>query len=158
MRTCQFALVSLISIAGCTSQVRLPVDLTSEPTPAEWNVPTKALFRVSNSHGAPLGMFILELTTVRAETCIAGTWLRAKPIASDLKVLDLAQWWSNESLTPSYQIAGRLLDVQLNGGRICDNYVQVRAELTPEGGKGVLESGGIFGGGRYGRVSVERLQ
>ena len=152
------ALIPFVFLAGCASQLTLPDNLTSEPTPAEWQVPAKALFRVVDSRGSPLGTFTLELTTAPADTCIAGTWLRAKPIASDLKVFDLNQWWRDESLAPSYQIAGRFLNVQLNGGHLCDDYFQVRAELTQQGGNGILESGGMFGGERYGSVSLERLQ
>jgi hypothetical protein len=158
MRVGLIATVCFVLIWGCAAEVRLPSDLASKPTPAEWKIPMKALFRVSDSRGMPLGTFTLELTAIPTDTCIAGTWLRAKPIASDLKIVDLSRWWSDESLTPSYQIVGQRLDVQLNGGRICDSYTEVRAELTPEGAKGVLESGGIFRGDRYGDVVVERLQ
>ena len=158
MRVGLTATVSFVLICGCAAEVRLPPDLASKPTPAEWKIPTKALFRVSDSHGMLLGTFTLELTAIPADTCIAGKWLRADPIATDLKVVDLSRWWSDESLTPSYQIVGQLLDVQLNGGRICDDYTQVRAALTPEGAKGVLEAGGIFRGDRYGNVIVERLR
>jgi hypothetical protein len=151
MRVTPIAVALLILVSGCA-------DLAYEPTPVEWKIPTKALFRVSDTHGVPVGTFTLELTAEPAETCIAGSWLRAKPIASDLKILDLASWWSHESLAPSYQISGRLLSVQLNGGNICDDYVEVTAKLAPQGAKGVLQSGGMFGGDRYGHVVVERLQ
>jgi hypothetical protein len=97
------------------------------------------------------------LTNQPAKTCIAGSWYAAEPISAALSVLDLNSWWRDSGLKPSYQIVGRILEVQLNGGNVCDNYVEVIAELTDAGGIGVMQEDGIFGGGKYGDVVIELL-
>jgi hypothetical protein len=96
------------------------------------------------------------MTDVPAHTCIAGEWFEAKPIASDLTVVDLRSWWKNKDMAPAYQVSGQLMTVELNGGQLCDAYTEVQAELLETGARGFLEAGGIFGGTRYGRVIVEK--
>jgi len=115
------------------------------------------LFEAFDRKGKSLGTFMLKLTSEPARTCIDGNWFKATPISSDLKVWDLAQWWSDSTLAPTYQIAGRLLTVELNGGRLCDDYPEVRAELSDGGAHGVFESGGIVHGAPYGEVVISRV-
>jgi hypothetical protein len=111
-------------------------------------------FRVSDQHGKPLGSFTLELTSDPARTCLGGEWRKAIPRAADLAVPELSRWWKDEAEWPAYQITGRLLDVELNGGEVCDDYITVLAELRDADARGFLESSGLGGSTRLGIVTV----
>jgi hypothetical protein len=70
-------------------------------------------FTVFDSGHQSQGSFVLELTREPASTCIAGTWFKARPVSSELKVvgIDLSTWWMDPGLYPSYSIDGRLMTV-----------------------------------------------
>jgi hypothetical protein len=112
-----------------------------------------------------VGSFVIELTGEPARTCIAGTWFKARPVFSDLKVVgfDLSEWWKDPSLYPSYSIEGRLMTVELNGGKICDAYPEVEAELGKRVALGFLQWGGplkyvgIYARDKDGRVLIQKL-
>src|SRR5262249_19700351 len=127
------ASVLLVLIAGCASEADLPSGLTTQATPAEWVTASIVDFRVTDARGKSLGSFVLEFTREPAQPCIDGEWFRARPKASDLA--DLNAWWKDEALWPAYTIQGRLLNVELNGGRLCDSYFSVRAQIDPAGGQ-----------------------
>jgi hypothetical protein len=119
-------------------------------------------FTVFDSRHQSLGSFAIELTDEPASTCIGGlTWLKARPVSSELKVvgIDLTTWWKDPSLYPSYSIDGRFMMVELNGGAICDDYIEVAAQLGARVGRGVLQgdSVGMPRPDRYGRVLIEKL-
>jgi hypothetical protein len=154
MRVCAVPLFLLVLASGCASEAQLPPGLTTEATPEVWASGLTAAFRVADARGRPLGFFVLELTRERAQPCIAGEWFRAKPKVAELAVFDLDSWWQDETLLPAYRIQGRLLTVELNGGRLCDNYFTVLAQVDATGGQGYLDSTGIFGGTRYGSVVI----
>jgi hypothetical protein len=154
MRACSVLLFLLVLASGCASQAQLPPGLAAEATPKEWTGAPTAAFRVINARGKPLGFFVLELTQERAEPCLGGDWFKAKPKVSDLAIFDLDSWWQDEALWPAYQIQGRILDVELNGGQLCDNYLTVLAQIDATGGHGHLDSSGLFRGKRYGSVVI----
>jgi hypothetical protein len=157
MRSGYVAFILAGGAVGCGSQTTLRANLPARQTPLQWTNPATVRFDVFDSKKASMGTFTLRLTTEPAKTCIAGDWFRAEPIDSNLRVLNLTQWWSDKSMTPSYQITGRLLTVELNGGGLCDAYTEVRAEISEDGGRGFLATGGIFGGSTYGNVVIRRL-
>ena len=143
-----------VLLVGCAADRAMPSDLTAQTTPAQWTSAAALEVTVSDASGKALGSFKIALTREPAKTCLGGTWLKATPIASDLATPDLAAWWRDESLWPAYQIAGRRLDIELNGGGLCDAYVSVLAELHETEGRGHLESSGLGGATRHGSVLV----
>jgi hypothetical protein len=152
------AALSLL-ITACNSVVTTAEGPGNEPTPAQWAAPSILRFRVLDANARSLGTFVIELTSEPAPTCISGTWFKGRPVSSDLKVpgFDLAKWWSDPDLHPAYSINGRRLVVQLNGGRICDDYPEVQAELGGRTSRGSLRYGGIFASAPVGRVVIEKL-
>jgi hypothetical protein len=141
-------------LVGCAADRTLPTDLTAQATPAQWTSAAALEVTVSDESGKALGSFKIALTREPASTCLGGAWLKATPIASDLVTPDLSAWWKDESLWPSYEIVGRRLDIELNGGGLCDAYVSVLAELHEVEGRGHLESSGLGGATRHGSVLV----
>jgi hypothetical protein len=154
MRRLATLLSSAILASGCAAEQGLSPSLISEATPKWWSSATALDFKVSDKKGKVLGSFRIALTKEPARTCLGGTWLKATPISSDLADPDLSAWWRDESLWPAYEVSGRRLDVELNGGGLCDDYISVLAELRESGGEGFLEASGLGGSTWLGSVAV----
>ncbi len=142
-------------LVGCATDQPLHTDLTFEATPSQWASATAVEVSVSDQRGNALGSFKIALTKEPARTCLEGTWFKATPIESSIAAPDLSAWWRDETLWPAYEITGRRLDIELNGGGRCDAYVSVLAELHETQGKGHLESSGLGGATRHGVVIVK---
>jgi hypothetical protein len=163
----------LVLLAGCSSLSEVDqrlrksgVDegLFTQPTPSQWVAPTTLQFTVFEPyHHQAQGRFALRLTEEPARTCISGKWFKAVPVYTDLKVplegINLAEAWKDPSLQPAYSIEGRIITVELNGGRICDAYGEVRAELGDQVARGVAQPGGIVRqvGGYLTLVLIEKI-
>jgi hypothetical protein len=158
MRALATLLSSVVLVSGCAAQQRLSPNLIAEATPERWSSATGLDFTVSDEKGNQLGSFRIALTKEPARTCLGGTWLKATPISSDLAAPDLSAWWKDQTLWPAYEISGRRLDVELNGGGICDDYIAVLAELGESEGEGFLEASGLGGSTRLGSVTVRVLE
>jgi hypothetical protein len=160
MRNLPLLALPLALVAGCASVSRTE-RLTTQPTPSQWARPSNLRFAVFDSRHQSLGSFVIELTDEPASTGIAGTWFMARPVSSELKVvgIDLTTWWKDPNLYPSYSIDGRFMMVELNGGAICDDYIEVNAHVGKRVARGVLQVPAMFGGRayHYGRVLVEKL-
>jgi hypothetical protein len=122
-------------------------------------------FTIFDSRWKSLGSFAIELTDEPAsELSCNGTSFKARPVISELKVVDkelsetLSIWWTNNHY-PAYLIHGRVMRVVLNGayGSGCDDTLDVDAELWERVARGTLQYGGIVGHDYGWRVLIETL-
>jgi len=119
------------------AEARLPSD-TSNPV---WAID------ISDTAGAALGNIVFELTSEPADTCISGTWMKARLRSSTFKSYPLEQWYEGDFF-PAYKIsAGKEngkaeIALQLNAA-ICDAYLFLTGEYSGRDGKGDFYSFGL---------------
>lgn len=148
------AFTIVLCVSSSDSRAQLPGGAASQPTPRQWTVPATVRFDVYDSKHVSLGAFTLRLTNQPATACIVCNWFKAEPVSSNLKVLDLTRWWADKALVPSYEIRGRIFNVILDGGNICDDYPAVQAELSDSDARGTLGYSGIFKQPPLGNVTI----
>jgi hypothetical protein len=115
---------------------------------------------VADSKGVALGNATFELTDEKVETCMSGSWMRARLKSSTFKSYPLEQWYAGRSFAAYKLSAGKekgkpKIALMLNAP-ICDSYLFLTGDYTEKQGSGDYYSLGLGSSSDLGTFTAQR--
>jgi hypothetical protein len=138
-------------LAGCSMHgVSEYERWTTMPTPSSWMPSSTLTLAIVDKKDHFIRTLTVLLTDDKGESCASGEWRHAEILAQqpprNPEFMGVA----------AYSIEGRAFIMDLTAN-ICDNYHELRGQISEEGVAGVYTEGGMFGGETLGRFYGVRV-